>query len=95
VENYILSIRTVVAKFYLHSKDDENIPHDFEDDDKGLSLSLKLHLKRDSSDWSEVCRLWEKTCKIRQEDVKSLSNLEFMQDFDNITYIRLFDCLCI
>jgi len=67
VENYILSIRTVVAKFYLHSKDDENIPHDFEDDDKGLSLSLKLQLKRDSSDWSEVCRLWKKYVKLAKK----------------------------
>jgi len=79
VENLILSIRTDVAKFYL-AKNMMKIFH-----------TILKTTTRDyhSSDWSKVCRNWEKTYKISQEDVKSLSYLEFMQDWPKLGHSKL------
>lgn len=56
--------------------------------DQTIAIALKTSLKRDSSDWNDVCDKWKKTYHMRQRDLKELGSIDFLQAWSKLSHSR-------
>lgn len=56
--------------------------------DDSVINALKTSLSRESANWNEVCDKWSKTFQARQNDLRNLTNIEFLKAWPKLSDSR-------